>query len=367
MKMKIMLIDNDFSGAYNSFKCFFSEIKLALSKIGNSVFYVNSIKQAIEVYETIPIDFSIGIGKYNLFKNKMALCDIYNIIHYQWIIDNPLKIETIGIIKNCIPIFIDKEFKFLYNDNSNSIYKPLGLPSKFTQLPLKRKYGILFAGQVKNIKLIEKSIEKSFLKKEIKNFIYDYSKNLNTSYIKLLLKIFKTIENKNWYELFSLTNSYFRCYKRKIVLDSIKETPLILIGEVLDENILKKKNVVYKGKVSYNKLNKLLKYYQYVLNVSPNYNKCIHDRVLRALFSGCHVVTDYSTEIDRYFKGFIDYYYYDKLKDGYIDHIVKFNNKTTIRKCVELSLKNFTWENILCTIIYDFLERRNNFVYNRLY
>ena len=113
--MKILLTENSFSGAHGSFRMFFDEIEYSLKTSGYTVYRADNVIQAASIYEQYRPDFSIGIGKYNFLVDEKLLCELYTTPHYQWILDNPLKLPCYSS-KNFTPVFIDREFAELYKN-----------------------------------------------------------------------------------------------------------------------------------------------------------------------------------------------------------------------------------------------------------
>ncbi len=357
--MNIMLIDSNFHGANDSFTCFIREIREALLNIKHNVYLVTTEEDIHNVYQHKNIDFSLGIGKYPLYNKKYALCDFYNKLHYQWIIDNPLKIKCPVNIKNLIPILIDQEFIMLHKTNGRKpLYLPLGVSLKKnkTEELQYRKKGVVFSGQVKDLSILAQKINANEFANGIWHFINDYCVNLDESYIKTLVSYLKLIPNKYRTDFFSLTNSYIRSYKRHFVLNKINRFPLILIGEIPGV-LLNKENVCYLGKLTYQNSNMVFAKYTHVLNISPNYSYCLHDRILRALSAGCHVISDYIPIAEQQFGNFYRSFKYRDLatNDFMLDSM--FEEEIKDREKYPNYLQNYCWESLLQLICEDYKRR----------
>lgn len=348
--MKILLTVNTFSGAHGSFQTFFDEIECALKNLGHEVFRGNNIRSALTVCERHAPDFSLGIGKYNFIADGKPLCEIYKKPHYQWIVDNPLKMPRFSA-ENFTPIFIDREFPELYEPPPKKfLCLPLGIKiekSNFTCAG--RLSGIVFAGQVKNLAKLRNEIASSRQSELAEKFLNVVTNDMNSSFILQYKNFLEDNSLDDEEEFFRLTNSYLRALKRVFVLESIKQYPLILAGEIAEESILQKPNVIYVGEVPYSELPELFSRYTHVLHISPNFSACIHDRILRGLKAGCQVIAEENFVLRQTLGDVLSYFDYKNFEEKKLVE-VRNGNYETINKI----LAYFDWKEILTTVIENY-------------
>lgn len=194
--MNIILLDNQFEGAYGSIGVFIKEVFEELMLMGHRVFVAKTVEVAISIYEKNDVDFSIGIGKYGFVVDGKALYDRYNTMHYQWIIDNPYKIKIDYESSNITYVVIDGLFASCIEGVKNFVLElPLGVSSNICRENVKtRTEGIVFAGQIKNPNLIYHEISEHRLKRQITDVIEQQLNQLDEPYINLLNDKVKDIE-----------------------------------------------------------------------------------------------------------------------------------------------------------------------------
>ena len=353
--MKIILAENSFTGAYGSFSIFFDEIECALKRMNHEVFRAYNVRDLESVYNHHAVDFSLSIGKYNFFSDDQLLCEKYRTPHYQWIIDNPMKMPDFTG-ENFVPIFIDREFIEMYdNPPKNYLCLPLGIEineSEEDPADNNRVNGIIFAGQVKSIDALKDEIMQSRQLNIIEKFIKLAAENLDASFILQYKKFLADNEPYDEEEFFRLANSYLRSMKRVTILQRINKFPLILAGDIFEKSLLQKNNVIHLGKVSYENLHEIFSHYTHVLHISPNYSACIHDRILRGVKAGCNVVADGGEVLRKIFGGALTYFDY-RTFNGEIPNV----SHKSLTKAREI-LKCFSWERVLLSIIGHYRKLR---------
>lgn len=365
----ILVIDNNFTGAYGSLNCFVQEIVYALKKMNRNVFLASTDSEAVDMYNNNDIDFSIGVGKYLFYLKGQPLYDLYEKIHYQWIIDNPLKLEIDAKSRYIKYILIDKLFPYCMNKPQNPfLYLPLGIPNFRIETVLEKENGLVFSGQIRDSNKIFEEITLNDNKQEIIELLEMFTSDLNLIFIPELVKNIKNLSLCERTEVFSLTNSFLRAYKREKVLNSIRDIPVIIIGENRSNNISWNKNITMLGKVPYYDSFKIIAKYMFCLNVEPNFNCGLHDRVLRAAANGSVVITNYGKMQQEILKNDAIYYNYSNL--DMISYQIEDLKKREIfemgNRLAETVFSYFIWEKILEIIIYDFggIKRNAN---NRLF
>lgn len=365
----ILVIDNDFTGAYGSLSCFVQEIVCALKKMNQNVLLASTVSEAVNFYNSNNIDFSIGIGKYLFYLEGQPLYDLYQKRHYQWIIDNPLKLEIDTKSSNIKYILIDKLFPYCMSKPQNPfLYLPLGIPNFRIETILEKENGIVFSGQIRDSNKLFKEISLSDKKQEMMELLEKLTSDLDLLYIPELMKYIENLPLCERTKVFSLTNSFLRAYKREKVLNSIRDIPVIIIGENKNNIISKNNNITMLGKVSYCDSFKIMAKYMFSLNVEPNFNCGLHDRILRAATNGSVVITNYGKMQQELLKNDAIFYHYSNL--DMIKYQIEGLQKKEIvemgKRLAETVFSYFTWEKILEIIICDFGGTKKN-ANNRLF
>jgi hypothetical protein len=119
--VNILLIDNNFEGAYGSVRVFLSEINSCLKMMKHNVFYSRSVLESIELMRNHKIDFSLGIGKYFQKYQEVPLYEYMKVVHYQWIIDNPYKIDIDEKSEFIKYLVIDEQFSSCMSEYSCAV------------------------------------------------------------------------------------------------------------------------------------------------------------------------------------------------------------------------------------------------------
>lgn len=361
IEMNILLISNSFNGAYGSIHVFLKELKECLEKEHDTVYVSTCISESLDILEHGNVDFSVGFGKYMQWIDGRPLYDIKKVMHYQWIIDNPMKMELDETSQWIKYIFIDEEFYQCTAKKEKIPY--LNLPLGVRQLsPVCNKaQGIVFSGQIKNANKIYSEIKQSAYEKEIKSIIDHYLENLDGSFIKIISED-KQVEK----EIFGLSNSFFRAYKRIKVIQAIKEYPVYLIGDVGDEELRNRKNVHLLGKQDYGSSFFIASKYKFALNVDPNYQKCVHDRVTRSICSGTMPVSNYSVPLAQAFGENILYYHYSEVNrlEDRLHCLDAARYDEMLEKARDIVSKKFTWNACIERIKSNYQEGKT---YGNLY
>lgn len=361
--MNILLIDNNFEGAYGSLNVFIREIQEELLLLKHHVFLSGSVDDSIRYIKENAIDFSLGLGKYNQFKNGVPIYDLLRIMHYQWIIDNPLKIKIDNNSSYIKYIVIDKLFFSCLNKRYNkSLFFPLGVPSFHIRNYENQNRGIVFSGQIRDANKIYSDISEHYLKKKIDNVIEHQIENLEKPYINILNYETNNMTYEQKRQVFMFSNSYLRAYKREIVLSSIKEYPVYIVGENHNEKLGLKKNFTFFGKVNYRTAFKIMARYYFALNIEPNFNDGIHDRVLRSIQNGNMVVTNFNNFQNDLFKNTLLYYQYSSIPDV-IDSLSDIHYEEIREKNRQAQLvveREFGWNSIIQKIIENYRESEIN-------
>lgn len=348
----VLVYNNTFSSLYDVFPFFFQEILETFRLLNIKTYSVKNVEQAIYVMQNFKVDFSIGLGIFDFYYNNIPVYDIFKIPHYQWIFDNPLKVNIDFNSLNVKYVFIDYEFpKVIGNLKKKYIVIPLGyFPSKYSKFRTDKINAVLFPGQVRNLKDIIKKIDVSEYKNEIYDFINNY--NYDDSYISELCKKTKNCSPEKKKELFYLTNSFIRTHKRIKIIESIKLVPVYVLDEQTD-NEINSANVHFIGRCPYSQLEETMSNYKYILNIDPNFHACIHDRVFRGINAGSIVFSNYNYCINAN-KKFPYVYYFggestvDDLIDSYATKLFE------VYEAQKEFIAPFSWFEGITKIVNDF-------------
>ena len=342
---------------------------MALRKKKIHVLVANTVAEALAAYDNNEIDFSIGIGKYSYFWKGYPLYDLYHKLHYHWIIDNPLKMEIDTVSSYIKYVLIDKLFSLCMEKVQNPVlYLPIGVPKTKSNSRIKKKNGIVFAGQIRDSNTLLKEINNSSNKTEIIKMLEPLMLNLDLPYIPELMKNVGGMSPSIRKATFALTNSFLRAYKREKVLSEIKEIPLTIIGEVRSKELLNKKNLTIVGKVPYYKSFEIMRQYRFSLNIEPNFNCGFHDRVVRSAVQGNVVITNYSKMQFDVWGNAALYYSYSAI-DRITNRILCLQENELEEmgdRLSQVTLLNFSWDRIIEFLLCDYGGTKDN-AKNRLF
>lgn len=344
--MNILLLYNSFEGAYSSMVSFQQELMHAIKK-SDCLLVSRSALETIELCHKYTVDFSLGIGSFNQYIDEIAVYEITRVHHFQWIIDNPLKIGMDSSSAFITYILINRNFKYnIIKCTNEPLYLPIGYAEKENTGYLNpKKKGIIFSGQIKDINSNEIAILRDPMGKEIRRFIDEYETKLDESFEKIFWQYFGQLSCFDQKRIFRMTNSFFRARKRKIVIESITDYPVYIIGEVQDNDIIQQRNIHILDKMSYEKTYIEISKYMFSLNVSPNFHDAIHDRVVRSIAYGTLPITSDSEWCRDVYENSIEYY---KFQDLNIDSIVaNFDHQEYSERISNARLMSFqlSWEN----------------------
>lgn len=315
----IVILNNNFFGSYCSNQYFYNEICLALENLGKKYITVRRLSEAIEVFQSNDVSFSLCLGRYEYYEEEVPLYEKYGIMNYQWISDDPKKFHIDHQSKYIKYVFIDREFPAMAGALKNTpLILPLGyLPEKARYNTVDKINGILFPGQIRNLGAIESEIERSHSRRQIDDFINTY--DLDSSYIAAYNKAVSDIVESDRMEFFRLTNSYTRTVKRIKAIEAIHTVPVFIAGEQTN-NSFRNPNIAFIGKYDYSQIEEIMGRYRFLLNVDPNYHSCIHERISRGVNAGALVFSNENNIVSSV-NGFSCTYRFDGKKT--IDNIIK--------------------------------------------
>lgn len=360
--MKIGIIRTTEDMCYNSVKVFNDEIKVAFENIGHEV--VNCY-DGYEIKDDI--DFTIGIGtRYFAIDNKLYN-DIIRKPHFAWIIDHPIGCKLSYIKSNYLyHIAIDMEHQMYLEMLGNKVFfLPLGT-RKCNTLNENKIYDVVFTGS------IEDCNARYNLWKEQSKEIFDCLKgmveqslaNVAIPPLPYVLKYVGDSSNDTRKFIYDEVNSFVKSYKRKIVLNSIKDHKIHLFGGTDDKELLNNKNIIFEGSVDFEKTYDIFLKSKVAINVSPNYMLGSHDRPITAAEHGAVVLTDENPYMLEHFKNSMLFYSFSDLSslDDKIDSVLNDENKASemVNKSRRIIEKEFTWEE-KCKKIIEFAQYALNY------
>lgn len=292
--ISVLGLNNNFYGSYSSNQVFFFELMKAFRMLGATVYTAETIEQAVEVLENKKVDFSVCFSKYNYFQDGIALYDKYRVMNYQWVSDNPLKMN-LDINSQWIKyIFIDDEYPMILPRDAYNTYmfRPLGFLNENILPCNESKTGILVPCKIRNLREIEDKINSSSYSKIMKKFLDEYDRD--SSYIMSIKAFFNRegifdIDSQSI--IFRLTNEYTRIEKRLFVINNIEDYEVDVLS-VDCNNKLKNRNIHFITPINYSEISDLINSYKYVINVDPNYHACFHDRFIKTVSSGTVCLTN---------------------------------------------------------------------------
>lgn len=352
--LHILVLNNQFYGSYESNQVFYSELVESLRNLNISCITAETVDEAVEAYEKNNISFSICFSKYGYFIDNIPLYDSYNIPHYQWVSDNPIKMNIDEKSNWITYIFIDNEFILSVNKLQNEpLILPLGFmkSKKLNVMPQDKIDAVLMPCKIRSLSSIKADILNNIDSDLLNLFIEKY--DLDSSFISYLnkFKMKYSISEEN----FRLVNEYIRVKKRIDVVKSIKSIDVYIVGDD-NGNFRDDENVYFIDKVKYSDIDTMMSKYKYVLNVDPNYHSCFHDRFIRAINSGTVCITNYSNIFNES-ETFI--YRFSELDK--IDDIIKEIHKNYIKilRYQRIKVKDCEWTTSLRVIIDHFHKRRD--------
>lgn len=358
--MNILVLYNDFDGAYGSLEVFQHELIDSITE-QDRVYISRNVWDTESICKNVQIDFSIGIGEFHQFYNGIPIYETTQVPHYQWLIDNPLKMNIDFHSTLITYILINKAFIYNLGKCYNApIYIPLGFNTLDASIDDK-DYGIVFSGQIKNVSINkDDSIFKKFYGNKVWDFLDIYDCSFEVAFEKTFQECFQAIPLNEKKVVFRYLNSYYRALKRKKVIQSIIDYPIYILGDVLDDEIRKQKNVFLAGKATYTEVWNIISKYMFSLNISPNFTDSIHDRIIRSICCGTIPVSEGGEWCRSLLGESMVYYSYKNLMEmeGLLVSCTKDEYK---RRILDLQdrVEQFRWVNTIQKI-------KENFVNNEL-
>ena len=236
--MNILMLFNNFNGAYGSLKIFQDEIVSSVSD-GDRIFISYSSAETLKICRNYAINFSLGIGMFDQYIGGLPVYEVTGVRHFQWIIDNPLKIDVDAKSSLITYVLINKGFIHnLIPCKNRPLFIPIGIIGKYKSIDLKnKKEGIVFSGQIKKAVFAEDVFFNGEQGEAIKLFCEEYENKLDVSFESSFYRHFGWLPLDVQKKIFRPINTYFRAKKREIVIKSIIDYPVYIMGDVMDEDI----------------------------------------------------------------------------------------------------------------------------------
>jgi hypothetical protein len=349
-KLKVLFLNNNFYGSYESNQVFLSEAVQAFKLLGVKVRIVASVPDAIRAYGDFKPDFTLCFSKYFYFLNDKPLYDIYSVPHYQWVSDNPLKIG-IDLSSHFIHyIFIDKEFSLMADTVNKPLYLPLGYLEGGELIPVSEPIdAVLIPCKIRNLEDIAAKIRQTPHNKEIVEFLGQY--NYGSSFIKAFKSYCLNHKVVDMEKFFRITNEYVRVKKRLAVVNNINSYKVYIVGEDFGNKLKCRKGVNFIHTRPYQEIGKLMNKFRFVINVDPNYHVCIHDRFIRTVSSGSCCITNYNDVMDNWNSNT-----YQFGKEDHLDSLLESckMNWCDIAAEQRLKIKRLSWQQSAKAIIQHF-------------
>lgn len=355
--MNILILYNDFDGAYGSLEVFQQELIYSITE-PDRVYISRSIGNTESICADVKIDFSMGIGEFYQFSGDIPIYEITKVPHYHWLIDNPLKMNIDFHSTLITYILINRDFIYNLGKCCNvPIYIPLGFNTLNASIGDK-DYGIVFSGQIKNVSINkEDNIFQRSYGNRVRNFLDIYDCTHDVPFEKTFQEYFQEFSLNEKKSIFRYLNSYYRALKRKKVIQSINDYPIYILGDVFDEEVRRQRNVFLVGKVTYAEVWNIISKYMFSLNISPNFSDSIHDRIIRSICCGTIPVSEEGEWCRSILGESMKYYSCENLAE--IESLlINYTKDEYKRRIFDLRdrIEQFRWGNIIQKIKEKFIN-----------
>ena len=349
--MCVLALNNNFWGSYQSNQVYFVELVDTMRKLVKKVYTANDVFEAQKIIEHNHVDFSISFGKYFYNVNDIPLYEKYNLLHYQWVSDNPLKMNIDHQSKNIRYIFIDEEFYEIAKPlKIQPLVIPLGYPNCEKNDVTEKIDAVLMPTKIRNIKKICDVINSEAERELLWGFIESYQ--INTSFIHAFMKFLDRYSVSSPEHFFRITNEYFRVKKRLEVVNSIEAKHIHILGKDYGNDFKHKQNITYIKPLNFTQTLKMMSAYRYVINVDPNYYFSVHDRFIRTIVNNSVCLTNINGIWSKEQKFSYDFLNMNAINDEILN----------IDKCYyeilsseKQAVRYFSWSNAVLSIIDNFI------------
>lgn len=325
--MKVGVLAGNDEMAYSSIRHFNEQIVEAFCRLGCEAKAYSLTKEKNEMFDLIADrpDFTIGFGSFFGNVNGQPMFDELKIPHIAWVIDHPIQCD-ISYVQSPYLFYltIDHEHTdFLQARENRARFVPLGAQVCSSGCGDK-KYDLVFTGQIVSTDALYQkwdqygpSVKSALV--EITEFCL---RNLHVPVLQVVHKYIDVygikVDASTIRFLFTRVNAYVRSYKRRQVIESIRETPIDFFGELTPE-LAAQPNIRYHGTISYMETLDVFRDAKIAINVSPNYYNGSHDRFVLGCASGAVGLTDWNPYLDQYFTDEENVLFYEWGKIGEIE------------------------------------------------
>lgn len=314
--IKVLVLENNFSGGHGAFPCFNKELISGFVNNGIEVYVANDASKAMEIYENNDISFSVNIGVYAYYFNGQPLYEKYKILNYQWIIDNPIRYIKYNIdfdSKYNRLIYIDRDF-FKVKSREDYLWLSLGGPNNSYSDIVERENAVLVPMDIRDTpEALLNKIEDESMRELVCDFVKDF--DFDGSFLEQCQSFINERGIKERNEFILVTNAYTRIQKRIMLISSIKRHKVYIASDAHNPHI-SGENIFYLPTGDFYNTLELQKKYKFVLNGTPNYDYCVHERITYASCNGAVVISDANAYLNELgFPGVVKYSQLDKMDD----------------------------------------------------
>ena len=383
--MNILIYQGTFQ--YGVVDLFVKNIIDILAQKDHTVFSLNLTdtdcnEQIIQIFTTKVIDCVIafnGIGAEIKLNNNQSIYDFVNTTFMGIYVDHPVHLlpRIIEPIKNHIVSFIDKEHvsyinELLPQNHKISFFLPHGgfqnnNPIKnFDDYKKLKEINILFAGtymgDIKKEWDIDPLLPKKILDNIAEELIYDDYAVIHKTFYKYFKQAgikFSSIGQAQLSELITQMITYVRQFKRRTLIEHIVKSGLkiTICGKNWDHFASLHTNIDYKGSLSIEETNELIRRSKILINTTANFTNGSHERVFTGMFNHTVLFSDRSKYYDEYFQEneTILYYSFHNLNQDIekLQHILDNDVKLfeISQEAYKISKNQHSWDNRVETIL----------------
>jgi hypothetical protein len=354
----VLILENNFDGGHGAFPCYNAELTNGFKQNNIKFFVAKSVEEAITIYTNNDISFSINIGVYDYYLMGQPLYDVYKIVNYEWIIDNPrryVKYNIDFVSEYNRLIYIDKDF-FKINSRDDYVWQSLGGPNNDFSSSEARIEGIFVPMDIRGTpeSILDKTTDiktREHVVEFVASFDYDQS------FVDQSLSFVRNKGITDYDEFILIANAYIRLKKRIDLISSIKRHNIYIASDYINP-CLKNKNIHYLPEGNFNKSLELQRKHKYVLNCTPNYEYCLHERITYAACNGAVVISDENSFLGELnFPGIIQYSRLAEI-DDFIDELDK--DYELVRETQKRIVDSFKMKNAIKNIVKHYLRGVGN-------
>ena len=367
MLKKVLIISNP-NSQYNTLAIFSQELLEAFQRqnIEAKIITTEEIKNNIYTITNYQPDITIAFNGPLPTKNQIFLCDIINIPHVAWIVDNANYYPQLSLSKLNYIACVDRYSCEFYKkmNCTNSFFLPHGInPAyKFTQVTSKY-FDISFFGTCIPYKTIEKHWPIKYPPRIVELLYKASERTLNDQTTLYQEALFTEIENgqydvKNFsiYDLLKTLDQYIRGKSRCHLIQSIQCSDIHLFGKNWDCIHLKDyfpdnyHLIKIHPEIDFSSIPKYMAESKIVLNNSPMFKQGGHERIFMAPLLGSVVLTGNNDYLSSSFSHKENILFYDynntEVVNDLIEHYLSHPHEMEdiVNKGKQIVLAHHTWD-----------------------